>query len=119
MLPGPTIAAGTLRGVSVTALTVTSYRENVVAMCSAVRNEPAISMLDRSAMLLLAFRPSGGGMTLAELCRSTGIPKATAHRLVAELVKWGLLERSGQRLRLGVRVFELGQLGPRERHIGE
>src|ERR1700751_3238516 len=110
MLPGPTIAAGTFRGVSVTALTVTSYRENVVVMCSAVRNEPAISMLDRSAMLLLAFRPSGGAML---------IPKATAHRLVAELEKWGLLERSGRRLRLGMRLFELGQLVPGQRDIAE
>ena len=70
-------------------------------------------------MLLLAFRPSGGAMTLADLCRATGIPKATAHRLVAELEKWGLLERSGRRLRLGMRLFELGQLVPRQRDIGE
>jgi IclR family transcriptional regulator, acetate operon repressor len=88
-------------------------------MRSAGRNKPAVSMLDRSAMLLLAFRSSGGAMTLAELCRATGIPKATAHRLVAELEKWGLLERSGRRLRLGMRLFELGQLVPTQRDIGE
>jgi len=88
-------------------------------MRSALRNEPAISMLDRSAMLLLAFRSSGGAMTLAELCHATGIPKATAHRLVAGLEKWGLLERSGRRLRLGMRLFELGQLVPTQRDIGE
>jgi DNA-binding IclR family transcriptional regulator len=76
-------------------------------------------MLDRSTMLLLAFRPGGAAMTLAELCQATGIPKATAHRLVAELVKWGLLERSGRRLRLGMRLFELGQLVPTQRDIGE
>ena len=88
-------------------------------MRSAGRNKPAVSMLDRSAMLLLAFRSSGGAMTLAELCRATGIPKATAHRLVAELEKWGLLERSGRRLRLGMRLFVLGQLVPTQRDIGE
>ncbi len=80
-------------------------------MSSAVRNEPAISMLDRSAMLLLAFRSSGGAMTLTQLCHATGIPKTTAHRLVAELEKWGLLERSGRRLRLGMRLFELRPAG--------
>jgi IclR family transcriptional regulator, acetate operon repressor len=88
-------------------------------MHSAVRNESAISMLDRSVMLLLAFRSSGGAMTLAQLCQATGIPKATAHRLVGELEKWGLLERSGRRLRLGMRLFELGQLVPTQRDIGE
>jgi DNA-binding IclR family transcriptional regulator len=88
-------------------------------MRSTVRNESAISMLDRSAMLLLAFRSSGGAMTLAQLCQATGIPKTTAHRLVGELEKWGMLERSGRRLRLGMRLFELGQLVPTQRDIGE
>jgi IclR family transcriptional regulator, acetate operon repressor len=76
-------------------------------------------MLDRSAMLLLAFGSSGGAMTLTQLCQATGIPKTTAHRLVGELEKWGLLERSGRRLRLGMRLFELGQLVPTQRDIGE
>ena len=77
------------------------------------------SMLDRSAMLLLAFRSNAGPMTQAELCRATGIAKSTAHRLIAELEKWGLLERRGRRLHLGMRVFELGQLVPSQREIGE
>jgi IclR family transcriptional regulator, acetate operon repressor len=78
-------------------------------MRSDERNTAGLSMLGRSITLLLAFR-SGETMTLAQLCSASGIPKGTAHRLVGELMQWGLLERSGPRLRLGIRLFELGQL---------
>jgi DNA-binding IclR family transcriptional regulator len=43
-----------------------------------------------------------------------GVPLSTAHRLVAELVAWGGLERAGDGCyRVGLRVFELGALAPR------
>ncbi len=80
------------------------------------RNTAGLSMLGRSVSLLLAFR-TGEALTLAQLCRASGIPKGTAHRLVAELVQWGLLERSGTRLRLGIRLFELGQLVAAQHNI--
>lgn len=42
------------------------------------------------------------------------MPLSTAHRLVAELVAWGGLERADDgRYRVGLRVFELGALAPR------
>jgi DNA-binding IclR family transcriptional regulator len=85
-------------------------------MRSEERNTLGLSMLGRSISLLLAFR-AGEAMTLAQLCRASGIPKGTAHRLVAELVQWGLLERSGVHLRLGIRLFELGQLVAAQRNI--
>ncbi len=45
-----------------------------------------------------------------------GVAKATVHRLAGELVEWGgLLERAGTKYRLGLRLFELGQLVPRQR----
>jgi DNA-binding IclR family transcriptional regulator len=87
-------------------------------MRSEERNTAGLSMLGRSVTLLLAFR-TGEAMTLAQLCRASGIPKGTAHRLVAELVQWGLLERSGTHLRLGIRLFELGQLVAAQRTIAD
>jgi IclR family transcriptional regulator, acetate operon repressor len=88
-------------------------------MRSEERNTANLSMLGRSATLLLAFGSDKTHMTLAELCRHSGIPKGTAHRLVVELEKWGFLERSGSQWTLGMRLFELGQLVPTQRTIGD
>lgn len=42
------------------------------------------------------------------------MPKATAHRIIAELVEEGMLERSERGLRLGVALFALGARVPRQ-----
>ncbi len=42
------------------------------------------------------------------------MPKATAHRIVAELVKEGMLERGESGLRLGVALYMLGTRVPRQ-----
>jgi DNA-binding IclR family transcriptional regulator len=75
-------------------------------------------MLGRAFTLLTAFRPGDGELTLAELARRTGIAKPTAHRLLGELAEWGAVERTPNgALRLGLRLFELGQLVPRQRDL--
>jgi DNA-binding IclR family transcriptional regulator len=52
--------------------------------------------------------------TLSELARHTGLPLSTTHRLVAELVGWGGLERGAdRRYRIGLRLAELAALCPR------
>lgn len=88
----------------------------LVTMSSDSRNAP-LSMLGRSLALLNAFQLGDRALTLAQLCRRTGIPKGTAHRLVAELVEAGALERTPAGLRLGLWLFELGQLAPLQRGI--
>jgi IclR family transcriptional regulator, acetate operon repressor len=80
---------------------------------------PPKSVLSRAFALLTAFRPGDEELTLAELCRRTGLAKATAHRLLAELVEWDVVERTPGGLRLGMRLFELGQLAPRQRGLAE
>lgn len=82
-------------------------------------DDRALSMLGRSFALLTAFQPGDGELTLAELCRRTGIAKPTAHRLLAELEAWGAIERTSRGIRLGMRLFELGQLVPRQRVLHE
>jgi len=67
--------------------------------------------------LLWAFDPDRPELGISELARRTGLPKSTTHRLAGELVRLGLLEQAGPRLRLGLRLFELGQLVPRQRTL--
>lgn len=88
-------------------------------MHSVQRNGAPISMLGRAFTLLTAFRPGDGELSLAELCRRTGIAKPTAHRLLGELAGWGAVERTENGVRLGLRLFELGQLVPRQRDLLE
>lgn len=67
-------------------------------------------MLERGVHVLQAFRPRGGTLTLTTLTERTGLPKATVHRLVDTLVDLGLLERRTVGYRLGLGLFELGEL---------
>ncbi|MGQ0483282.1 MAG: IclR family transcriptional regulator [Pseudonocardia sp.] len=69
--------------------------------------------------LLTAFRSGEAELSLAELSRRTGIPKPTAHRLLTELARWDVVERTPGGVRLGMGLFELGQLAPRQRGLRE
>lgn len=64
------------------------------------RPEPPNSVLGKTFTLLTALGSAEAGLTLSELCRRTGIAKATAHRLLAELTEWDVVERSDGRLRM-------------------
>ncbi|MFJ8962739.1 helix-turn-helix domain-containing protein [Lentzea sp. NPDC102401] len=76
---------------------------------------PKRSMLSRALAILCVFGPADATLTLTELSQRAGLSKPTAHRLVAELVQWGLLERSGRDLRLGARCSVLGSRVVRHR----
>ena len=80
---------------------------------------PPKSVLARGLLLLDAFGTSDGELTLAQLSARTGLPKPTAHRLAAELVAWGGLERTARGYRLGMRLFVLGQRVPVQRGLRE
>ncbi len=75
------------------------------------------SVLGRAASVLDAFGADAPELGVSELARRTGLAKSTAHRLVGDLVKLGWLEQSGPKVRLGLRLFELGQLVPRQRAL--
>ncbi|MFF8883351.1 IclR family transcriptional regulator [Streptomyces flaveolus] len=76
-------------------------------------------MLEKAALVLECFRSTGGPYRLSELSDRTALPKATVHRLAADLVRLGWLERSGPHYRLGSKLFELGSLVPRRRDLRE
>ncbi|MBE1537674.1 IclR family transcriptional regulator [Actinomadura algeriensis] len=82
--------------------------------------EPGRTVTSRVLAVLDAFGPDDTGLSLAELCRRTGLAPSTAHRLAAELVEWGGLERGDdQRYRIGLRLFEIGMRAPGRRGLME
>lgn len=85
------------------------------AMRSDDRN--GTSVLGRAFRCLDALYPDGLELGLAELARRAELPKATTYRLAAQLVELGALERSGQRYRLGIRLFEMGSSVVRQRRL--
>ncbi|OAH11963.1 IclR family transcriptional regulator [Streptomyces jeddahensis] len=76
-------------------------------------------MLDKAVTLLETFRPDGGTYRLTELAERTGLTKTTVFRIAADLVRLGLLERTGDTYRLGGKLFELGSLVPRRQDLRE
>jgi DNA-binding IclR family transcriptional regulator len=73
----------------------------------------AVSVTSRALDLLGAFDPEHRSLTLSALARRAGLPLATAHRLVAELQRWGAVERRpGGEYVIGRRLWDLGLLAP-------
>ncbi len=72
--------------------------------------EPSVSgvgVLDKS--LAVVESVAGGAASLSQVMAATGLPKATAHRLVVALEAQGLLRRSGETIGLGLRLRTLGR----------
>ncbi|GAB2921831.1 IclR family transcriptional regulator [Nonomuraea fastidiosa] len=51
--------------------------------------------LERGIDILLALSAASGPVTLSQLCRSTGLPKSTAHRILGVLCSRALARRVG------------------------
>ncbi|MBB5156974.1 IclR family transcriptional regulator [Saccharopolyspora phatthalungensis] len=73
----------------------------------------------RIATLLGAFRQGDDALGVSELARRTGMAKTTVHRLAGHLADTGLLERDGTSVRLGLWLFEIGQLVVRRERLVE
>jgi DNA-binding IclR family transcriptional regulator len=67
------------------------------------------SVVSRVVRVLEAFTPDDPALSVNEIARRSGLPVATASRLVAELSAHGLLVRSDGAVRVGVRMWELAQ----------
>lgn len=78
-------------------------------MLDLVANSPSgDSVTDRLLRVLETFTPTRTVQTAAEIGRRAGLPPSSAHRIVAELVEAGLLERDDERrIRIGMRLWEL------------
>jgi DNA-binding IclR family transcriptional regulator len=75
--------------------------------------EPGRTVTSKVLAILGAFDAAHSQLSLTDVARRSGLPLSTAHRLVAELEEWQALSRDPDgRLRVGLRLWELGQLAP-------
>src|SRR5262249_49514978 len=75
--------------------------------------------LGKAFSILDAFSPGDRWLRLADITERTGYPKATVHRLTAQLVEWGALQKIDNWLRLGSHLFEVGYMVPHFRLLRE
>jgi DNA-binding IclR family transcriptional regulator len=85
-------------------------------MRAAERNDDGMTAT-RLAALLTAFEPGDNALGVSELARRTSLAKSSVHRLAGHLVAAGFLEREGTSVRLGLKLFEIGQLAVRQRGL--
>ncbi|MDR6199603.1 DNA-binding IclR family transcriptional regulator [Microbacterium sp. SORGH_AS428] len=73
----------------------------------------ADGVLRRAMALMRAFDEDAPELTAAELAERAGLPLSTVHRLLAQLIGEGLVERtSAHTYAVGARMWELGELSP-------
>ncbi|MGW0084722.1 IclR family transcriptional regulator [Streptomyces sp. NPDC003393] len=77
-------------------------------------------MLARAARVLETFDHDRRVLTVAEIARRAAVPVPTAHRLVAQLLDVGFLERVEEhRVRVGLHLWEIAALGARALDLRE
>ena len=76
-----------------------------------------VSVIKRASLLLESFDAEHSTLTLAVLTRATGLARSTAHRLAEDLAEIGWLEKTEPGYSLGMRLFEFGELVPRQRNL--
>ncbi|MGW1786350.1 helix-turn-helix domain-containing protein [Streptomyces sp. NPDC002143] len=76
---------------------------------------PGKSATSKVLAVPAAFEAEPGRLTLSDISERSGVALSSAHRLVAELVAWGALDRGTDgRYQVGIRIWELGQHAARE-----
>ncbi|OZF00887.1 IclR family transcriptional regulator [Rhodococcoides fascians] len=70
---------------------------------SGSKQQPLL-VLGKITEILDAFSFDRPSLTLGEIQQATGLPTSTVQRLVTNLVQQGFLDRSGDRIRIGVRM---------------
>ncbi|MFZ5846192.1 MAG: IclR family transcriptional regulator [Actinomycetota bacterium] len=75
-------------------------------------SRPGATVASRVLAVLGAFDERHRELRLTDIARRADLPPATAHRLVAELVAWGALQRGADGYLVGHRLWELGLLAP-------
>ncbi|NEK56466.1 IclR family transcriptional regulator [Geodermatophilus sabuli] len=71
-------------------------------------------MTVRALAILDAFSADQPVLTLTDVSRRSGLPLSTVHRLTAELLRWGALDRGADGgYRIGLRLWQVAVLAPR------
>lgn len=71
-----------------------------------------LKSLNKVATILDCFSTTHRAMSLADICKLTGYPRSTTHRLLASMREVGLLDqdRERERYRLGIKLFAYGNI---------
>ena len=77
----------------------------------------SVSVIDRVTAVFDAFGEQDEGLGITELARRANLPKSTVSRIAADLVAQRFLDRDGDKLYLGVRLFELAQTVEQPRRL--
>ncbi|PRY09072.1 IclR family transcriptional regulator [Kineococcus rhizosphaerae] len=79
-----------------------------------------MTLTSRTLDLLSTFTRENPSMRLGELADAAGLPLTTTHRIVADLLACGALERDASgALHIGLRLWEIGSLAPRGHTLRE
>ena len=70
----------------------------------------SVGVLDKAMTVLLTFSRNSRALTPQDIALRTGLALPTVYRLTQALVAHGLLEKDGQRFRLGLELLRLGAL---------
>jgi DNA-binding IclR family transcriptional regulator len=76
------------------------------------RGDDTLKSLGKIVRILECFSTTDRTLSVAEVCERTEYPRSTTHRLLASLKDVGLLDqdRHRDRYRLGIKLFELGNI---------
>lgn len=71
-----------------------------------------LKSLSKVATILDCFSTTHRALSLADICKRTGYPRSTTHRLLASMREVGLLDqdRERERYRLGIKLFTYGNI---------
>ncbi|MFT4229846.1 MAG: IclR family transcriptional regulator [Microbacterium sp.] len=83
----------------------------------ATERDESRSMISRVAAVLNAFGPRDQELGVSEIARRAGLAKSTVSRIVHELIEHQFLEPGEGGVRLGLRLFELGESATRPRDL--
>lgn len=75
-------------------------------------SDDGLKSLHKVAAVLDCFSTSHRALSLADICKLTGYPRSTTHRLLASMREVGLLDqdRERERYRLGIKLFTYGNI---------
>ncbi len=88
-------------------------------MCPEHRAKGATSVVRRVAAILDAFHPGETYLRVNELARRAHLPSSTVSRLLTDMEAAGFVERYGENIGLGLRLFEWGEHAARRRSLRE
>ncbi|MET8894020.1 IclR family transcriptional regulator [Streptomyces albogriseolus] len=74
-------------------------------------------MIARVSDVLGAFTAEQPTLRVSEIARRAGLAKSVTSRIVADLIAEDFLERADQGVRVGIRLFELGELAQRSKEL--